>query len=151
MEGRKKLNEVYKMLNNDPLYLHWHGHDNVYIGNTKSGIEVVYELTAMPEGVCIHMLYVPPAMRQQGIGTKLLHYAIKFIKSGHPDLPIYLLAMTMDKIFPQDALVKWYERNGFYNVIQHNEGPNIMIYVGNDQERQELEEAMSGYGIKVSQ
>ena len=63
--------------------------------------------------VLINKVYVHPEDRNKGIATRMMNQAMSEIKQKHPNLPIRLFPIPLDKQTDIERLGEFYEKFGF--------------------------------------
>lgn len=102
--------------------------ENAFLLQSENGAYIIGQEKKEIEAIEITVIYVPPELRGQGIGSELLQSGIAEIEKLYRNSPIFLLAMPMwDCQMNIDQLVAWYKEHFFVPITGDNES-KIMVY-----------------------
>lgn len=96
----------YNELHPDKNYLSWDVTSDPHF--TEEGDEIAGDPYALIEKVYVH-----PEDRNKGIATKLMRNAMEEIKNKHPNMPVKLTPIPLDKDTDIERLTDFYKKFGF--------------------------------------
>jgi GNAT superfamily N-acetyltransferase len=106
-----------------------HVHDSLitkrFVGHEDGQGVAFIALDFIPdEPLWLYQIFVPKTMRRMHVGTRALLAVEKFAKElGY--VAVNLQPKSMDKDFPDEQLLGWYERCGYMKVIGKYASPTL--------------------------